>query len=112
MPLHQLWSRRHSTKFNGASYPVQKGAAAVFSAQGKARDAVADRNVRVLVVGNPARVAGWMSAAGEKLDLGPPDDGGRWPEGATAACPRTGMVCRRSHASRARSAPAITSSRV
>ncbi|MEN9975418.1 MAG: hypothetical protein RLZZ282_1424, partial [Verrucomicrobiota bacterium] len=23
VPLHQLWSRRHSTKFNGASYPVQ-----------------------------------------------------------------------------------------
>ncbi|MDF1810731.1 MAG: LL-diaminopimelate aminotransferase [Verrucomicrobiales bacterium] len=33
--LHQLWSRRHSTKFNGASYPVQRGAAAVFSDQGK-----------------------------------------------------------------------------
>ncbi len=35
VPLHQLWSRRHSTKFNGASYPVQKAAAAVFSAEGK-----------------------------------------------------------------------------
>lgn len=33
--LHQLWSRRHSTKFNGASYPVQKAAAAVFSTEGK-----------------------------------------------------------------------------
>ena len=35
IPLHQLWSRRHSTKFNGASYPVQKAAAAVFSSEGK-----------------------------------------------------------------------------
>jgi LL-diaminopimelate aminotransferase len=35
VPLHQLWSRRHSTKFNGASYPVQKAAAAVFSPEGK-----------------------------------------------------------------------------
>lgn len=35
VPIHQLWSRRHSTKFNGASYPVQKGAAAVFSPAGK-----------------------------------------------------------------------------
>ena len=35
VPLHQLWSRRHSTKFNGASYPVQKGAAALFSESGK-----------------------------------------------------------------------------
>ncbi len=33
--IHSLWSRRHSTKFNGASYPVQKGAAAVFSEDGK-----------------------------------------------------------------------------
>jgi LL-diaminopimelate aminotransferase len=30
--LHSLWNRRHATKFNGASYPVQRGAAAVFSA--------------------------------------------------------------------------------
>jgi LL-diaminopimelate aminotransferase len=37
IPLHQLWSRRHSTKFNGASYPVQKGAAAVFSPEGRAQ---------------------------------------------------------------------------
>jgi LL-diaminopimelate aminotransferase len=35
VPLHQLWARRHSTKFNGASYPVQRGAAAVFSPEGK-----------------------------------------------------------------------------
>lgn len=35
--LHPLWSRRHSTKFNGASYIVQKGAAAVYSAEGKAQ---------------------------------------------------------------------------
>ena len=37
VPLHQLWSRRHSTKFNGASYPVQCGAAAIFSDAGKAQ---------------------------------------------------------------------------
>jgi LL-diaminopimelate aminotransferase len=35
--LHRLWSRRHSTKFNGASYPIQRGAAAVFSPAGKAQ---------------------------------------------------------------------------
>ncbi len=32
--LRDLWSRRHSTKFNGASYPVQRAAAAVFSDEG------------------------------------------------------------------------------
>ncbi|HVR73526.1 MAG TPA: LL-diaminopimelate aminotransferase [Planctomycetota bacterium] len=35
--LHALWSRRHSTKFNGASYPIQVGAAAVYSPAGKAQ---------------------------------------------------------------------------
>ncbi len=33
--IHPLWSRRQSTKFNGASYVVQKGAAAAFSDGGK-----------------------------------------------------------------------------
>ena len=35
VPLKKLWSRRHSTKFNGASYPVQVGAAAVYSPEGQ-----------------------------------------------------------------------------
>ena len=34
--LHALWNRRHSTKFNGVSYPVQRAAEAVYSEQGKA----------------------------------------------------------------------------
>jgi LL-diaminopimelate aminotransferase len=33
--LHRLWSRRHSTKFNGASYVVQRGAEACYSPAGK-----------------------------------------------------------------------------
>jgi len=33
--LHALWFRRHSTKFNGVSYPVQKAAAAIYTADGK-----------------------------------------------------------------------------
>ncbi len=33
--LHSLWNRRHSTKFNGASYPVQKAAAAIYTPEGK-----------------------------------------------------------------------------
>lgn len=35
--LHAMWSRRHTTKFNGASYVVQRGAAAVFTAEGLAQ---------------------------------------------------------------------------
>lgn len=34
-PVHALWSRRHSTKFNGASYPVQKAAMGVYTEAGK-----------------------------------------------------------------------------
>lgn len=33
--LHSLWNRRHCTKFNGVSYPVQKAAAAAYSDEGK-----------------------------------------------------------------------------
>ena len=34
-PLHPLWSRRQTTKFNGVSYPVQRAAAAIYSPEGK-----------------------------------------------------------------------------
>ncbi|MGM0461464.1 MAG: LL-diaminopimelate aminotransferase [Fibrobacterota bacterium] len=33
--LHPLWNRRHNTKFNGVSYVIQKGAEAVYSAEGQ-----------------------------------------------------------------------------
>ena len=33
--IHQLWNRRHCTKFNGVSYPVQRAAAAIYSADGR-----------------------------------------------------------------------------
>jgi LL-diaminopimelate aminotransferase len=36
-PVHALWNRRHTTKFNGVSYPVQKAAAAVYTPEGKAQ---------------------------------------------------------------------------
>lgn len=36
VPFSRLWARRHSTKFNGASYIVQRGAAALFTQSGQA----------------------------------------------------------------------------
>jgi len=33
--VHALWNRRHTTKFNGVSYPVQKAAAAIYTEAGK-----------------------------------------------------------------------------
>ena len=35
--IHPLWNRRHCTKFNGVSYPVQRAAEAVYSEEGKAQ---------------------------------------------------------------------------
>ena len=41
-PIHPLWNRRQTTKFNGVSYIIQRGAAAVYSADGQ-------RQVRQLI---------------------------------------------------------------
>ncbi|WP_339136088.1 MAG: LL-diaminopimelate aminotransferase [Candidatus Electrothrix sp. GW3-4] len=35
--IHPLWNRRHCTKFNGVSYPVQRAAEAVYSDEGQAQ---------------------------------------------------------------------------
>ncbi|MCG7954374.1 MAG: LL-diaminopimelate aminotransferase [Candidatus Thiodiazotropha taylori] len=35
--IHELWNRRHTTKFNSVSYPVQKAAAAVYTEEGQAQ---------------------------------------------------------------------------
>ena len=33
--IHALWNRRHCTKFNGVSFPVQRAAAAIYTDEGK-----------------------------------------------------------------------------
>ncbi|RJQ65976.1 MAG: LL-diaminopimelate aminotransferase [Desulfobacteraceae bacterium] len=35
--IRDLWNRRHTTKFNGVSYPVQRAAEAVYTAEGMAQ---------------------------------------------------------------------------
>lgn len=35
--LNQLWNRRHTTKFNGTPYIVQRGAAAIYTPEGQAQ---------------------------------------------------------------------------
>jgi LL-diaminopimelate aminotransferase len=35
--VHALWLRRHTTKFNGVSYPVQRAAEAVYTPEGRAQ---------------------------------------------------------------------------
>lgn len=59
-PLHSLWDRRQSTKFNGVSYPVQRAAEAVYSPDGK-------RQVRELsdyYMANAALIRQTMSGLG------------------------------------------------
>ena len=50
--LNDLWKRRMATKFNGVSYPVQRGAAAVYTPEGQAqiKAVIADymKNARII----------------------------------------------------------------
>jgi LL-diaminopimelate aminotransferase len=59
-PLHPLWNRRMSTKFNGVSYIIQRAAEALYSSEGKEQvRALIEHymgNARVLVAG--AKAAG------------------------------------------------------
>lgn len=65
--LHALWSRRQTTKFNGASYIVQRGAAAVYSPAGleqtQAQIAFYMDNARLLREG--LQTAGLQTFGGE-----------------------------------------------
>ena len=61
--LHSLWNRRHTTKFNGVSYPVQRATEAVYSVEGK-------KQVKELIAAylkNAALVRKEMSALGYDL---------------------------------------------
>ena len=61
LPLHPLWHRRWSTKANSVSYPVQRGAEALYSSEGR-------QQVRALVehyMGN-AKI---LRAACAKIDM-------------------------------------------
>ncbi len=60
LPLHPLWQRRWSTKSNSVSYPVQRGAEALYSQQGR-------NQVRALVdhyMGNAKLLRDAAAAAG------------------------------------------------
>ncbi|MBT3294409.1 MAG: LL-diaminopimelate aminotransferase [Verrucomicrobia bacterium] len=61
--LHALWNRRHTTKFNGVSYPVQRAAEAVFSAAGQAQITTVNDGY----LGNAALIREKISALGYAL---------------------------------------------
>ncbi len=63
LPLHPLWLRRWSTKANSVSYPVQRGAEALYSPEGRAQ-------VRDLIehyMGNARILRAAASAAGMRV---------------------------------------------
>ena len=63
IPIHRLWNRRHTTKFNGVSYIVQRGAEAVYTPEGKSQ-------VRALVdfyMSNANQIREGLTAAGLKI---------------------------------------------
>ncbi len=58
--LHGMWNRRHTTKFNGVSYPVQRAAEAVYSPEGR-------RQIQALIdgyLGNARIIRERLSACG------------------------------------------------
>ncbi len=81
--LHALWNRRHTTKFNGVSYPVQRAAAAVYTPEGQEqtqalvrfymenariiRDAVSDLGLSCVGGDNAPYI--WIQAEGSSWDF-------------------------------------------
>ena len=60
VPVSKLWARRTNTKFNGISYPVQRGAEAIYSAAG-AKEVQANIDY---YMANASLNKGGLSAAG------------------------------------------------
>jgi LL-diaminopimelate aminotransferase len=63
LPLHQLWHRRWSTKANSVNYPVQRGAEALYTSEGR-------EQVRALIdhyMGNAKRLRDALANIGMKV---------------------------------------------
>ena len=60
VPLRPMWNCRHTTKFNGVSYPVQRAAEAVYSEAGKAQT----RALTDFYLGNAAIIRALFEKAG------------------------------------------------
>ncbi len=58
--LNEMWNRRQSTKFNGAPYVVQRGAAAVYTPEGRAQT----RETIAYYLNNAAVIREGLTAAG------------------------------------------------
>ena len=67
LPLHKLWHRRWSTKANSVGYPVQRGAEALYSVEGReqVRGLVGHYMGNARLLSAAARDAGWQVYGGE-----------------------------------------------
>jgi LL-diaminopimelate aminotransferase len=61
--IHKLWTRRHTTKFNGVSYITQSGAAAIYSDEGKKQV----QDVIAFYMANAKLIRESLSALGYKV---------------------------------------------
>ncbi|MBN1307743.1 MAG: LL-diaminopimelate aminotransferase [Chitinispirillaceae bacterium] len=59
-PLHRFWNRRHTTKFNGVSYPVQRAAEAIYLGDGPRQL----REITDYYMANAAMIRGRMTKLG------------------------------------------------
>jgi LL-diaminopimelate aminotransferase len=59
-PLHPLWNRRQTTKFNGVAYPIQRAAAAIYTPAGRRQC----RALTDLYLGNAKRIREAMAKLG------------------------------------------------
>ena len=64
--LNDLWKRRMATKFNGVSYPVQRGAAAVYTPEGQAqiKAVIADYMENARIIRNSLTAKGFTVFGG------------------------------------------------
>ncbi len=58
--VHALWNRRHTTKFNGVAYPIQRAAAAVYTPEGREQT----RALTDFYLGNAALIRAAMAKLG------------------------------------------------
>ena len=65
-PLHPLWLRRQTTKFNGVSYIVQRGAEAIYSEEGQkeVRSLIEHYLGNAKILREAANKAGWPTWGG------------------------------------------------
>ena len=64
--LHDLWARRHGTKYNGAPYIVQRAGEAVYSDEGRAqiRDQIAHYKENARIISEGLKKAGYEVSGG------------------------------------------------